>query len=96
MESFFSVHGAVHIMIISVHQAVHKKTVALCRMVWSVAIRGVAQGCTSYFHWRIVKGFSQQHWILPCKNYIHSMIPDLKEYHCSSSKCNIQHCICQL
>ena len=35
MESSFSVRGTVHIMIFSVHQAVHKKTVALCERVWS-------------------------------------------------------------
>ena len=38
MESLFFVHGTVHIMIY-VHQAAHKKGVALCRKAWSVLIR---------------------------------------------------------
>ena len=39
--SLFSVHGAVHIMIFSVHQAVHNKGVARSKKARSVFIRGL-------------------------------------------------------
>ena len=42
MESLFSAHGTVHIIILSAHQAVHKKGVALCKRAWSLFIIGLA------------------------------------------------------
>ena len=42
MESLFSMHSAVRIIIIYVHQGVHKMFVALHEKAWPVYIRGLA------------------------------------------------------
>ena len=38
----------------------------------------------------VSEAFALQHWMFPYETYIHSLIIDLKEYHCNGSKYKIK------